>query len=181
MNCPRCQNQLKTVVHGDLELDECPECAGIWFDQGEFGRAKAAAAPDLQWLDFDFWKQPERFRLSARPTQCPRCNAELFALNYEKTGVEVDVCNQCHGVWLDDGELEKILEALNRELATANVSEYIKASLQEGKEIFTSKEGVIAEWKDFTTVLRLLQYRLFAEKPRLLRELLDAQGGAPIW
>lgn len=181
MNCPRCQNQLETVVYGDLELDECVNCAGVWFDQNEFGQAKAAVAPDLQWLDFDIWKHPELFRLLPKPTTCPRCNAEMFALNYEKTGIEIDVCNHCYGVWLDDGEFEKILDALNRELATANISDYIKASLHEGKEIFTGSGGVKSEWKDFTTVLRLMQYRIFTEKPRLLRELLDAQGGAPIW
>jgi len=32
---------------------------------------------------------------------------EMVALTYK--GVEIDVCPSCHGVWLDPGELEKIL------------------------------------------------------------------------
>lgn len=39
---------------------------------------------------------------------CPVCDAKLRAV--EKMGVEVDICPDCKGVWLDRGELEKILE-----------------------------------------------------------------------
>ena len=39
---------------------------------------------------------------------CPRCNA---ALNLsERQGVEIDFCPACRGVWLDRGELDKIIE-----------------------------------------------------------------------
>lgn len=39
---------------------------------------------------------------------CPVCNGRLRAI--EKYGVEIDICPDCKGVWLDRGELEKILE-----------------------------------------------------------------------
>jgi len=39
--------------------------------------------------------------------KCPSCNSELVKKKYEKS-VEIDSCNQCHGMWLDAGELEKI-------------------------------------------------------------------------
>ena len=40
---------------------------------------------------------------------CPVCGDKLRAI--EKYSVEVDVCPGCKGVWLDRGELEKILAA----------------------------------------------------------------------
>jgi uncharacterized protein len=40
---------------------------------------------------------------------CPVCGDKLRAV--EKYGVEVDICPGCKGVWLDRGELEKILAA----------------------------------------------------------------------
>jgi Zn-finger nucleic acid-binding protein len=40
--------------------------------------------------------------------KCPRCDATLNAA--ERQGVEIDVCPQCRGVWLDRGELDKIVE-----------------------------------------------------------------------
>jgi Zn-finger nucleic acid-binding protein len=41
--------------------------------------------------------------------KCPHCgNVDL--LMSDRQGVEVDYCPQCRGVWLDRGELDKILE-----------------------------------------------------------------------
>jgi len=40
--------------------------------------------------------------------KCPICNIDL--LMSEKQGIEIDYCPACRGVWLDRGELEKIIE-----------------------------------------------------------------------
>jgi uncharacterized protein len=42
------------------------------------------------------------------PFDCPRCGAGL-AMS-ERQGIEIDYCPQCRGVWLDRGELDKIIE-----------------------------------------------------------------------
>ncbi|MFZ5989309.1 MAG: zf-TFIIB domain-containing protein [Bacillota bacterium] len=39
---------------------------------------------------------------------CPLCNVELKMA--DRQGVEIDYCPQCRGVWLDRGELDKIIE-----------------------------------------------------------------------
>ena len=39
---------------------------------------------------------------------CPHCVVELKLS--ERQGIEVDYCPQCRGVWLDRGELDKIIE-----------------------------------------------------------------------
>lgn len=38
---------------------------------------------------------------------CPRCNVALSVT--QRQGVEIDVCPECRGVWLDRGELDKII------------------------------------------------------------------------
>ncbi len=40
--------------------------------------------------------------------QCPICKVELKIA--DRQGIEVDYCPQCRGVWLDRGELDKIIE-----------------------------------------------------------------------
>lgn len=40
--------------------------------------------------------------------KCPSCNETL--LISDKQGVEIDYCPNCRGIWLDRGELEKIME-----------------------------------------------------------------------
>jgi Zn-finger nucleic acid-binding protein len=39
---------------------------------------------------------------------CPACQVPLVMT--ERHGVEIDACQRCRGVWLDRGELDKILQ-----------------------------------------------------------------------
>lgn len=40
--------------------------------------------------------------------KCPNCDETLVMT--ERQGVEIDYCPRCRGVWLDKGELDKIIE-----------------------------------------------------------------------
>ena len=40
--------------------------------------------------------------------KCPTCDVNLMLA--ERQGIEIDYCPQCRGVWLDRGELDKIIE-----------------------------------------------------------------------
>jgi Zn-finger nucleic acid-binding protein len=40
---------------------------------------------------------------------CPKCHGEMRV--YERSGVTVDQCTECRGIFLDRGELEKLFEA----------------------------------------------------------------------
>jgi uncharacterized protein len=42
---------------------------------------------------------------------CPVCDERLRQV--EKLGVEIDICPGCKGVWLDRGELDKIIELVS--------------------------------------------------------------------
>ena len=41
--------------------------------------------------------------------QCPVCTNTQLVMS-ERQGIEIDYCPQCRGVWLDRGELDKIVE-----------------------------------------------------------------------
>jgi len=41
--------------------------------------------------------------------QCPICT-DMHLLMSDRHGIEIDYCPQCRGVWLDRGELEKLIE-----------------------------------------------------------------------
>jgi len=41
--------------------------------------------------------------------KCPVCPESVLSMS-ERQGVEIDYCPQCRGVWLDRGELDKIIE-----------------------------------------------------------------------
>ncbi len=44
--------------------------------------------------------------------KCPVCKDVTLAIS-ERNGVEIDYCPECRGIWLDRGELDKILDKAN--------------------------------------------------------------------
>jgi uncharacterized protein len=44
---------------------------------------------------------------AASALKCPKCDGNLVESNYEN--IKIDVCNKCHGVWLDAGEMAQVL------------------------------------------------------------------------
>ena len=44
--------------------------------------------------------------------KCTVCK-DVTLLMSEKSGIEIDYCPECRGIWLDHGELEKIMEKNN--------------------------------------------------------------------
>ena len=41
--------------------------------------------------------------------KCPTCTDTPLAMT-NRQGIEIDYCQQCRGVWLDRGELDKLIE-----------------------------------------------------------------------
>jgi Zn-finger nucleic acid-binding protein len=179
MNCPRCDIELGSTRVADLEIEECAGCGGTWFEEDELRRAKDRSDPDLAWMDFEIWKHPEKFEVSVKRIRCPRCDIDMAAVEYDSTKIEVDYCLRCQSVWLDAGEFEKIIEALEDELIDKDVPDYIAASLREARQVISGPESLFSEWRDFVTVLRLLEYRVLSKNPRVARALAAIQSADP--
>jgi uncharacterized protein len=64
--------------------------------------------------------------------QCPSCGGELVEL--DRSGVKIDACRQCRGVWLDRGELDRILERERQVVGGADDEEFIREMTGGGKE-----------------------------------------------
>jgi hypothetical protein len=57
--------------------------------------------------------QSEKERLKAlHHMHCPKCGMDLHTVRYGK--LDVDTCFNCHGVWLDAGELHQIAKQDDR-------------------------------------------------------------------
>lgn len=46
--------------------------------------------------------------------KCPACKEPNLVMS-ERKGIEIDYCPECRGIWLDRGELDKILERSREE------------------------------------------------------------------
>jgi Zn-finger nucleic acid-binding protein len=98
--------QEKVEVRGpNVIIDVCPTCGGIWLDPGELNRLLRDRKLS-QYLTKHIGTQ------SKSQLVCPSCGWLMDIETAED--VDVDVCLNCGGVWLDVGELEK-LKAISTE------------------------------------------------------------------
>lgn len=111
--CPRCAKPLQARRVGDLVIDECHACQGLFLDHVAVQRVvtdrqQARAEALLGELPAGEVKaQPPGGKLYVK---CPVCatimNRKLFAAG---AGVIIDVC-RAHGAWFDLGELPRVIE-----------------------------------------------------------------------
>lgn len=114
--CPRCGIPLVPVsvdFEGELDLDRCEECLGIFFDPGELerilnGTARGIATVDRRLMERIMEGAPSRNH-PVGYIRCPVCRGVMNRTRYgAKSGVIVDRCAD-HGIWLDGGELRTLI------------------------------------------------------------------------
>lgn len=99
-----------------LKLDVCPQCAGIWFDDGELSALSKGAPDAMHALDENFKPQLEILNLPEKLKTCPRCQQHLETFKYQYSApIEIDSCAKCHGVFVEDQELSAIQEFIGHE------------------------------------------------------------------
>ena len=172
MKCPDCSVELHETDYRGVRIDECPQCLGRWFDRDQLRRAKDRSDADLRWLDFDPFA---RGTAASPPTSqgrlCPHCAVKMGVIAYEASGVFIDKCDSCHGIWLDHGEFAKIVTHLEDEVSSETASQYRKDAQKQFAQILTGDEGPVSELRDFFAVLHLLETRLAVEHATLARSV----------
>ena len=108
MNCPRCDGValIGTEVRSTT-VDRCRSCGGIWFDETELETLLEENAASLRPL-----RSSKSDDLRNRQTAaCPRDGEVLVRVcSAKKHAVVLDTCPRCQGIWLDGGELERLLK-----------------------------------------------------------------------
>jgi Zn-finger nucleic acid-binding protein len=98
---------------GEILVDECAKCHGIWLDAGELQRIESTKERDyseeLKRIPDHVARAYEMARQKAQTERtCPSCG-ELERKEYGYCSqIAVDSCPGCHGVWLDRGELSAL-------------------------------------------------------------------------
>lgn len=108
--CPACSNNL-TVHRCDvsgLEIDNCFYCKGLWFDGGELRRFFSSPGLSKKFTLPQFQVKVKAASLNTE-RGCPRCEGQVLSL-IDLGGLEVDECPQCKGIWLDSGEVNRLVE-----------------------------------------------------------------------
>ena len=114
MQCPSCQETLRTMTYEGIKVETCDACGGEWLDAEELGhivktREVRFSAQERQAIAQATSIKGVRLSDVDRDLSCPKCGGTTDALNYGgDTGIILDRCTSCHGLWLDNEELEKI-------------------------------------------------------------------------
>jgi Zn-finger nucleic acid-binding protein len=110
--CPVCRDGLRALRLGDATLRECPGCGGLWLDAESFERICADREEQASALGaVAALALPERGPPAdvVRYRPCPGCRKMMNRVNFARiSGIVLDVC-KTHGVWLDHGELRRVV------------------------------------------------------------------------
>ena len=167
MECPRCNKKLEEAVFQNTGVDYCPQCLGIFFEEDELRQAKDERDRDLRWVDIDLWKDKNKFRINYGVRLCPSCRLPLYEIYYGDSKVVLDICNVCHGIWLDRGEFKKIIAYLKAQAEYEALNDYVKTLSEEFWEIFTGPETLREEVLDFLTVFKIINYKFLIQHPNI--------------
>jgi Zn-finger nucleic acid-binding protein len=111
MRCPKCQSETLIEFTVDkIAVDRCSQCNGTWFDDHELSQLLADEANQVARL----LKGKAVAEAAGRKGHCPRDGSSLLRIySAIDRAVIVDACADCHGIWLDGGEFEKLYAAQN--------------------------------------------------------------------
>ncbi len=173
MKCPNCKDKnLARADYKGIQLDYCNNCQGIWFDRDELRQVKDKEDEFLRWIDINLWEDYAKFKISKSGKICPSCETPLYTIKYDGFPIEIDLCNICHGIWLDRGEFDKIIGYLKEKVEKETLLNYLKDIGEEFVDIFASLAGrqvgpkkISSEIGDFLIVMKLFEYRLLSKIP----------------
>jgi Zn-finger nucleic acid-binding protein len=115
IKCPHCKIILNLVTYGDFYQGyQCDKCQGLMFNRStfrdaiDFSRAQAKTPPE-PYNTFD----PVELE---RTTFCPKCIKKMETFQYMGPGnIVIDTCHDCDLIWLDYGEIAKVVNAPGRD------------------------------------------------------------------
>lgn len=103
MRCPACSdvNLDERLTTSGVVVDSCRYCSGVWLDQGEI----FLFSKDPMGLHHDLTRCFSESKATERT--CPRCRVGLMEGSLFGSGLRIDHCPRCLGLWFDDGELAR--------------------------------------------------------------------------
>lgn len=125
ISCPSCDGVMHSLQYEGITIESCEACDGEWLDGDELGKILAIRQV---LFDDDTRRAVEEvepihgkpFYRIGRGSRCPKDGFELKPVNYGgNAGIILERCTGCGGMWLDNGELEKlwmVVEEWDRQL-----------------------------------------------------------------
>jgi len=168
LDCPDCKIETEVINIGlaeDMYIHRCRKCDGIFLSEKTLEDAIRHQLGVVHKVDYSLLRfildNPRQTRENDQTFRfCPVCNRRMSKGNYAAiSGVIIDKCSE-HGIWLDSGELQQILEWKTTYMSLK------QKELQEKKIDKISQKSTIKETKNETKSIlsRFIEWLEKAEK-----------------
>lgn len=119
-NCPRCEGKLRVRSFGKVDVVECAGCLGMWLTPRTFQKVTADAEARAPGGDHRIAAPSKAVPVNSmqgfKYIPCLTCgelmNRRQYRHNGHISGTIIDACRG-HGVWLDNKEIESIVEFIS--------------------------------------------------------------------
>ena len=113
MICPACKSEMIVVEYNKIELDQCTQCHGVWFDSGELELLLKSFGLGGGDLFRGNLLHAVEAKTSEEKRKCPICSRKMLKKAMEEQPeVLIDVCQYGDGLWFDGGELTQTITQL---------------------------------------------------------------------
>ena len=142
-HCPDCDVIMTQLSFLDVLVDTCPQCAGIFFDEGEVSQIRARGG-EKAFDDLDSIVQPAPDYVpheGSKFRRCPNCQSSMHRYRYMYASpIFLDSCESCGGVFIEDGELKQMRDYLHAEKPSLKPE-----VIQERNEAIATLDAMITE------------------------------------
>jgi Zn-finger nucleic acid-binding protein len=119
MICPSCRKVMIVVEQDKIELDHCPNCAGVWFDTGELKLMLERMGLDSSTLGVARIADLPDAKTAEKKRRCPICGKKMKKRKVgQQPEVLIDFCPRGDGLWFDGGEVGQLIEQCARKSGT---------------------------------------------------------------
>jgi Zn-finger nucleic acid-binding protein len=173
MKCPNCKiNELTASTINSTQVYTCDVCKGLWFTKNELENIKDKIPQDA-WFDLDIWDDKEKISSKESDKECPVCKLSLYSIDWDDSKIVIDLCKNCNGIWLDNGEFKKVIQYIKDTADLDILNKYGETLKQQVKEVFNDPKHMISEIHDVLTLLNMFQYKFMVESPLLAEHLIN--------
>jgi len=108
MNCPKCSSKFEIVSFGEIEVERCLGCQGLWFDmleKDDLVRIEGSEAIDIG--DDQVGDEYD----SLQHIKCPQCTVKMLPMvDKDQVHIKYESCPICYGTFFDAGEFRDLKE-----------------------------------------------------------------------
>ena len=103
IKCERCSDPMHTVFYEGVAIQLCMSCKGVFLSKKKLEMIEESQE----------FNMPEDMPIPRRKYEvlrnCPECQTAMKKVKYGRIRTTViDYCDNCNGVWLDNGEIASI-------------------------------------------------------------------------